>query len=500
MGTATLLERLAAWCARTPGAEAAREGADRWSVQALLDCATRVATGLVAAGVQPGDRVAWWGPPSLEFAAVLLGSWRVDATYLGINPRYTPREVGEIVERARPRLVLCPALAPQDDMLPATYGLAPDQLRTFGELVAGTDAAASLPAPTATFPALLVFTTGSTGRPKGALISHRAVAAASASQARATHHGSRFTVNALPSNHIGGLVNVTTASWWDEQSIIFVPSFTPAAIIDLLHDVSHVRLPAVPLLLRRCLDAPGFAEAARERLVHVLSGGAPLPRAVLDEFDALGVYVQGMYGQTEMSGSACFTHPADDPSTTAATIGRPHADVELRLGPVSGAPGHGDEGELQVRGAQVFDGYLHDPDATRAAFTSDGWLRSGDLAVRRPDGTIQLSGRLKEIINTRGYKVMPGEVEEVLATHAQVSAAAVVGTAEPEHGEAIVAFVTLRADQAPTAGDLVAWCRERLAHYKVPRRIVVLDAMPMLGVGKVDKRLLTARAAGGSND
>jgi acyl-CoA synthetase (AMP-forming)/AMP-acid ligase II len=153
--------------------------------------------------------------------------------------------------------------------------------------------------------------------------------------------------------------------------------------------------------------------------------------------------------------------------------------------------------ELQVRGPQVFDGYLANDTATESAFTVDGWLRSGDLARRRADGTLQLTGRLKDVINTRGYKVMPREVEDVLLEHPSISTVAVMSAPDDVVGESIVAFVTAR-DRAAVAEDtIVSWCRERLIHYKVPRRVIVVDAMPLLGVGKIDRRQLADELARG---
>ena len=330
-----------------------------------------------------------------------------------------------------------------------------------------------------------MFTTGSTGRPKVAVLSHTGIAAASASQAVHMRSTARRTINALPANHIGGLVNITTATWWAHETVDFVPVFSPEAIAARLRGSAAVRLAAVPTLFRRCLDTAAFTTAARGTLVHALSGGAPLPRAVHDALHALGMQVQGMYGQSETSGSVCFTDAHDDAATTCDTVGRAVTGIELRLGPLDGAPGSLDAGELQVRGAQCFAGYLDDPGATHAVFTVDGWLRTGDLACRRADGTIRLTGRLKEIINTGGHKVMPAEVEQVLLTHPQVAAAVIVGTPDGTFGEAVAAAVVWHADAPGSLQELAAWSRTTLANYKVPKRWMQLDTVPLLGVGKV---------------
>lgn len=466
-----MLRQLVEWMARAPEAMAAQEGATAWTVSQLLREADEVARMLRRAGVHAGDRVIWHGGSSLDFAVVLLGTWMLDATYVGINPRYTDREVQEIIARTAPRVVLTP--------------------QALATMRAGSEGIIDHSPPLVTdgrYPALLVFTTGSTGRPKIAVISHGAIASASAMQAAQTQWGAVRTINALPANHIGGVVNITTSTWWAAEAVDFIPAFSPQAVIDRLRHTARVRLAAVPMLLRRCLDDPDFADAARGRLVHALSGGAPLPRGVCDELTALGVRVQGMYGMSETSGSLCYTDPGDDAATTCTTVGRPPVGVTLRIAPLGSGGESWGEGEVQARGALVFDGYLDDPAATEAAFTPDGWLRTGDVGVLHHGGALQLTGRLKEIINTGGHKVMPAEIETMLQAHPQVQAAVVVGLPDATFGEAVAAAVVLDPGQAVTWPDLEHWCRTHLANYKVPKRWVQLDRLPILGVGKVDRR------------
>ena len=466
-----VLDRLMAWRGRAPDALAAQEGSVCWSTTRLLHEATRIAHAMAADGVTRGDRVAWCGHSTLDFASVLLGTWLLDATYVGINPRYTNREADEVIERTGPRLVVTPERC--------------DAWRT---VIPAHDSGMPLPPTRAETPALLVFTSGTTGRPRIAVISHRAIAAASATQAAHTLRGATRTINALPANHIGGVVNITTATWWACQAVHFVPGFSTAGVIDALRHARDVRLAGVPTLFRRCLEDPAFADAARGRLVHALSGGAPLPRSVHADLTALGVHVQGMYGQSEMSGSACYTAQNDDAETTCVTVGRPPVGVELRLGALDGSRGEQREGEIQIRGPQVFDGYLDDPVATAQAFTPDGWLRSGDLGEQRADGSIRITGRLKEIINTGGHKVMPGEVEAVLHANPAVRHAAVVATVDPVFGEAVAAAVVMRDDASIASADLEGWCRARLVNYKVPKRWMQVADLPLLGLGKVDRK------------
>lgn len=471
MSAIALLARLEAWRDTAPDALAAMEDTTLWSVSTLLAQARDVAGLLRAHGTVAGDRIAWHGPSSLDFARVLLGTWMLDATYVGINPRYTTREVDEVIDRTTPRLVLSSAL-----------------LREWRARVHCADPVPLAP-PDGAHPALLVFTTGSTGRPKVVVLSHRAVGASAAAQAAHTTWWHTRTINALPANHIGSIANVTTATWWAMEAVDFVPVFSPEAVARQVRRTPHARLAAVPAMLRRCLDDPAFMAAAPGHLRHVLSGGAPLPRGIHDALQALGATVQGMYGQSEVCGSVCFTRRDDDAGTTCNTVGRPHHAASIRIARPDGAS-VGDHGELQVRCDHLLDGYLDDPDATAAAFTPDGWLRTGDLAVQRADGAVTITGRLKDVINTGGYKVMPAEVEQVLHAHPAIASAVVVGAPDPQFGEVVAAVIVTHGGAAPPLPALEQHCRALLANYKVPRRWVHRDTLPTLGVGKVDRQAL----------
>jgi acyl-CoA synthetase (AMP-forming)/AMP-acid ligase II len=349
----SLLARMDAWAVRSPNDVAATQGDVEWSIAELRDRSRALASALHSAGVMPGDNVAWWGSSSLDFATVLLATWRLDATYVGIHPRYTPREVLGVMERVNPRVVLHEVgAAAWRDSAVLTEAVEQGRVRRIESMSAASDAVVRH-TPSSVHPAVIVFTTGSTGAPKAALISHRAIAAASEHQTLATDVGVTCTINALPANHIGGLVNITTSAWWAHTCVAFVPAFSPAAVVDVLNRREGIRLGAVPMLFRRCLDDPSFAAAATGSLRHALSGGAALPRSVYDALTALGIRVQGMYGQTEMSGSVCFTSHDDDAATTCETIGRPHSGIEARLAAADGGPTDGDEGAAGARATGI---------------------------------------------------------------------------------------------------------------------------------------------------
>ena len=201
-----------------------------------------------------------------------------------------------------------------------------------------------------------------------------------------------------------------------------------------------------------------------------------------------GVVVATSFGMTETTGSVTYTQPDDDLDTLSETVGRPDPHFEVRIARPDGAPvAPGEEGEIQVRGEHIMLGYWRRPEATAAAIDADGWLHTGDVALLRPDGNFALRGRMSEMYKSGGENVYPREVEQVLEAHGAVALAAVLGVRDPLYGEVGHAYVIRRPGSDPTEDELRAFCRERLVNFKVPKRIVVADALPMLPIGKIDK-------------
>jgi acyl-CoA synthetase (AMP-forming)/AMP-acid ligase II len=412
---------------------------------------------------------------------------------MGLNPRYTPLELKDLIARAGPKLVI---YDPADATSVLPDALRPGAAPPLAFEAAGEAASGEEPSDLAAGDAaLLVYTTGSTGRPKGALLSHVGLATVSEAQASRVHPPRARVLNVLPTNHIGSIVNVTTSTIWNGGEVVCAPRFSPAAVAAAISRRRVQMWTGVPAMFQLCLDDPVFAGADLSSLELVLSGGARMPERTFEALSARGLKVRGMYGQTEMTGSLCYTDEDAPGRIVTDTIGKPERRFDVRLCPPDGALCDHAEGEIQVRGDLVMLGYRDDPASTASAFTGDGWLRSGDLAVRTAEGDFRLVGRLKEMINTGGYKVLPREIEEALTAHPGVAQAAVVSRPDPVFGEAIVAFVTSVDGKDDLVADLLHWCAERLAHYKRPKRIRRLDAFPLIGVGKVDRRALTAMAA-----
>jgi long-chain acyl-CoA synthetase len=248
-------------------------------------------------------------------------------------------------------------------------------------------------------------------------------------------------------------------------------------------------LPGVATMFHRLLELPGFAGAPRLRLG--VSGAAPCPWDLAQAWRArTGVRIVRGYGSTEMFRPLSYV--AADPTDYPDCVGRPVPGVEIRVVDDDDRPlAAGEEGELLIRTPAVMDGYLGSPEDTRAVL-ADGWFRTGDIARLTADGYVSIVGRKRERIKRGGYSIFPAEVETVLLAHPAVAEAAVIGVPDAALGEEIAAFVVLRAGAAADAEALIAWCRERLAAFKYPRRVTLLDTLPRSATGKVLKARLRA--------
>jgi long-chain acyl-CoA synthetase len=293
----------------------------------------------------------------------------------------------------------------------------------------------------------------------------------------------------LPLAHSFGLNGALLAPLASGARVALLARFSPEAVLGAIRDHRVTIFPGVATMFRRLLDAPAFDTAVLASLRLCVSGAAPCPWALAAEWRRRsGVRILRGYGMTELFRPISYL--AGDPTEVPDAIGRAVPGVEVRVVDDDGrALAPGEVGELWIRTPAVMDGYLGSPDETRAVL-ADGWFRTGDLATLTPDGWVRIERRKRERILRGGYSVFPAEVEAVLLSHPGVAEAAVVGEPHPELGEEVVAFVALREGAGEAPERLVAWCKARLAAFKYPRRVTILDRLPRAATGKLLKSRL----------
>jgi malonyl-CoA/methylmalonyl-CoA synthetase len=441
----------------------------------LRNEAEQVAGGLHESGVKPGDRVGMYAASSLDWVIAYLGAQRAGACVVPMNPDYRSAEVEHIVTNADPSLVIT------DEERAAT-------VKGLGRRVVNINkpprgAPPPMPDLTSESPAAILYTSGTTGRPKGAVLDHGGLLA----QARGAIEMWRWSnadilVHALPLFHLHGLGMGLHGTLLSGGSATLI-HFSPQAVVTELtrrDDLRGTMFFGVPAMYQRLLD---WLEEHPTDLTHVrlfVSGSAPLPPALFERCERLlGQPPVERYGITE--GGIVMTNPYEGPRQ-AGRVGIPFPGVEVRIG---------DKDEVLLKGGQVFKGYWRNETATKEAFTPEGFFMTGDVGEIGQDGTLAIRGRLKELIISGGFNVYPREVEIVLESHPAVGEVAVAGVPSEAWGEEVTAYVVPSKTQPLVAEELIAFARERLATYKCPRRVVVLESLPRNAMGKVERSRLT---------
>jgi len=419
-----------------------------------------VARRLVRQGLRAGDTAALQLPNGWRFVAALWGVLKLGATVAPLNPLLAVGERDRILAHLGPALIV-------DDV---------------GEEDAELDSADGKA------PALILYTSGSTGRPKGAVLSHAALRFANESWAgpvmRLTPQD--VVLAALPLAHSFGLNGALLAPLSAGATVVIHERFSPEETLRAIARHGVTVLPAVATMFQRILEVPGVSEAACSSLRLAVSGAAPCPWELAQAWRRrTGVRIVRGYGMTELFRPISYL--ADDATDLPDAIGRPVPGVEAHVvDPEGQVQAPGEAGELWIRTPAAMDGYLRAEEETRAVI-QDGWFKTGDLATISPEGFVSVVGRKKDLILRGGYSVVPAEVEAALLGHPAVAEAAVVGTPHPELGEDVAAFVTLRPGARADAEELVAFCRERLAAFKYPRRVSLVSELPKSATGKILK-------------
>jgi acyl-CoA synthetase (AMP-forming)/AMP-acid ligase II len=470
-------------------AEAYVDGSRRITFAEWIAAADGVAAALAARGVRPGDVVAIALPPSIDYAIAYAAIVRAGAVASGLNLRLGPREVTAICACAPPALAFVDERAPLAGM--------PDDIErmTRHELA---DAAGGAHAPASrgrsSDPVVVIWTSGTTGVPKGAWFDHDNLRAAVTTAGVMAAPFDRRLVP-TPFAHAGYMAKLWEQLAWGMTIVISPTPWNAAEMVASLGAERITVAGGVPTQWAKLLEEPGLDTIDTGALRIGVVATAPAPPELVERVTArLGCSLVVRYAMTE-SPSITGTEPGDPPDVSYRTVGRPQPGVTVELRDDAGARvGAGEVGRVYVRSAGVMRGYWNAPELTADTLGADGWLRSGDLGHLDPNGNLVLVGRVGDLYIRGGYNVYPLEVEHVLAEHPAIAEAAVLGVAAPVIGEIGVAFVVPSDGcNAPSLDELRAWCGARLADYKAPDRMVVLDALPRTPMAKVDKDALRSR-------
>jgi HIP---CoA ligase len=501
-----------------PDTEAVVDGPVRVSYAGLqreMLLATRAA---MAAGIGPGDKAAIWAPNGYRWLLAALGVLGAGGAIVPLSSRFKGGEAAHVLARARPRTLFTvsgflgydyPAML--RDWLAESGQALPDfdvvllEGRDAGDtsweaylatadLVSEGAARDRIAAVGGDQPSDILFTSGTTGRPKGALATHAQVLRLFESWARIVglRPGDRYLI-VSPFSHTFGYKAGWLVSLMHGATVIPMPVFDAASLVEVCARERVTFFSGAPTLLQELLQFPGRDRYDLSALRTTVTGGADIPveliKRLRDEM-TFETIITG-YGLTETNGPATISRADDDPETIASFCGRAMPGTELKIaGPGGAEVPPGELGEVAIRGFNVMAGYLDDPQATKAAIDADGWLHTGDLGLVDERGYLKVTGRLKDMYIVGGFNAYPAEIEDLLLGHQDIARAAVVGVPDGRLGEVGVAFVVPRAGAALAGPDVIAWARERMSNYKVPRHVEIRTALPANDVGKVLKDVL----------
>jgi long-chain acyl-CoA synthetase len=490
--------------AKRPDAVALRHGGREVAYGELDERSNRLAQALLDSGVQAGSHVAYLDRTAPEVVELLFATAKVGAVTVPLNWRLAPRELALVLEDARPPVLIAgESYADVAGELVAGLSPAPERVvvgDAYERWLAAHDAVDPGGRGASSDVVLQMYTSGTTGAPKGVLTTHRNLAAAAETSPYWAFDAESVSMTPLPMFHIGG-IGWAFLGLWNGATTVLVSQFVAEDVLDVLEQQRVTNAVLVPTMIQMLTAVPGAAERDYSALRSIAYGASPITTTLLEA--ALRTFrcpLFGVYGLTESAGGVVHLEPADhDPDGPRRHLlrsaGRPLPWVDVKIAdPMTGTElGPGEVGEVWVRAPNVMLGYFNRPAETAAALTPDGWLRTGDGGYIDEDGYLFLTDRIKDMIVSGGENVYPIEVEDVLAQHADVADVAVVGIPDERWGELVKAFVILRPGCSATGDELVAFARERLAGYKLPRAVEFVDDLPRTPSGKVLKRELRER-------
>lgn len=522
-GASTIPEVLAQAARLNARDTAVKDAATRWTFAELAERVAQAARSFVASGLEPGERVAIWAPNSAEWIVASFAVYGAGGVLVPINTRFKGAEARYVLEAAKVKMLLSVtdflgadlvgSIADKGaggtseerglDALAETVILeGPDRAGSvnWAEFLArGADVSQAEVSQRSSFVSSdsvsdVIFTSGTTGLPKGAMLTHGASVRTYEewSALVGLRRGDRYLI-VYPFFHTAGLKSGILACVLRGATMVPHAVFDVEGVMARVAEEGITMLPGPPTVFQSIWSHPKFASFDLSSLRLSVTGAATVPVEVVRRMrdDLRFETVVTGYGLTETTGTVSMCRHDDPPEVIATTVGRPLPGVEIRVVGSNGSLlGPGVQGEILVRGFNVMLGYLDNPEATAEAIDADGWLATGDVGFVGEDGNLRITDRKKDMFIVGGFNAYPAEIEGVIVTHPAVAQVAVVGAPDERLGEVGAAFVVPVAGVQIDAEELTSWCRERMANYKVPRIVQVVDSLPLNPSGKVMKFVL----------
>ena len=493
----TTVERwISHWARQAPDKTALLFNGEAVAYTELSGRVKSLAAAFAGHGIRPGDRVAILSLNRPEFIEALGACARLGAVLVPLNNRLTAAEHAFQIEDSDPSLLV------------AGDGFQ-GRMRTVGsgrpildlDTVESDAAAPKRAAITGDDPILMVYTSGTTGQPKAAVHTHSSILFAILNGvAQQDLHATDRILASLPLFHVGGLNIQTLPALYVGGTVILQPKFDPTEALALIQDQRATQSLAVPATMQALLDHPDFDSTDLSSMRGLNTGSSVVPTDLIQRFLDRGIAVGQVYGATE-TGPTAIVLRYEDAASNIGACGKAAIHTEVKIvGPDGNDVDRGEPGEVWLKGPNLFSGYWNRPDATASAF-HDGWYRTGDVGRCDGRGFIYIEDRMKDMLISGGENVYPAEVETVLSGHPGIAEVAVVGRPDERWGEVPVAvIVPVNRAEPPTVDDLVSWCEHRLARYKQPREVHILDTLPRTALGKVTKHVLRTNLFDGAQD